>query len=54
MTQYISIEVVNGGFILSHDGNGPTEHVEVFVSQTKLIKKLKDLLDAAAPATDKE
>ncbi len=56
---HITIEVVTGGFVLTNAK--PTEVTnastvsydrEVFVSQTKLIKKLKDLLDAANPKVE--
>lgn len=60
MKNVISIEVVNGGFVLTHplqDGNtdaitGDSYSREVFTSPRKLIQKIKSVLDTVSTIAD--
>jgi len=58
--EHITIEVVQGGFILTYpvisasaDGSDYTEQArEVFVSPRKLNQKIKEVIDAVGLVTD--
>lgn len=55
----VNIEILDGGFVLSYpqieDGvEHPFIAREVFTSQSKLIKKMKEVLDQLATTPEKE